>query len=294
MTATEPVVVTPQMLRAWPLPELQSSKESRGRALVVGGSVTTPGAVRLAAESALRAGAGKVQVVTVSATAVPLAVALPEAMVLGVPATDDGEIAGSAADRVLELAEDCDAVLLGPGMGSTEAAVALLSAVVPALSAFVVVDALGTSWVTENPGGLAHLEERAVITANFTETALMLGEDEEAVAQDPRAAAATLAARSRAVVSAGGPVTWTADPGGRTWQGSVGAPGMGTSGSGDVRAGVVLGLCARGAEPAQAAVWGSHLHGSAGDRLASALGPTGYLARELAGQVPMVLAELEV
>jgi NAD(P)H-hydrate repair Nnr-like enzyme with NAD(P)H-hydrate dehydratase domain len=69
---------------------------------------------------------------------------------------------------------------------------------------------------------------------------------------------------------------------------------MGTSGSGDVKAGVVLGLCARGAEPAQAAAWGAHLHGSAGDRLASALGATGYLARELADQVPKVLAELEV
>lgn len=294
MSASEPVVVTPQALRDWPLPGLQSSKEGRGRALVVGGSATTPGAVRLAAESALRAGAGKVQVVTVSTTAAPLAVALPEAMVVGVDATDGGDIAESAADRVLELAADCDAVLLGPGIGSTEAAVALLSVVVPELRSTVLIDALGTAWVTEHPDGLGHLDGGVVITANLTETALMLGEDEEAVEDDPRSAAVRLAARVGAVVSVGGPVTWTADPQGRTWQGSVGGPGMGTSGSGDVKAGVVLGLCARGAEPAQAAVWGAHLHGSAGDRLASALGATGYLARELAEQVPKVLAELEV
>lgn len=294
MSAPEPVTVTPQSLREWPLPALQPSKEARGRALVVGGSATTPGSVLLAAESALRAGAGKVQVVTVSSVAAALAVALPEAMVMGVAETEDGDIAASAADQVIELAMASDAVLLGPGVASPKAAVELLSAVVPEVASVVLIDALGTAWVTECPDGLKHLDGRAVLTPNLTELALTLGEDEDAVSDDPRSATMRLAARAGAVVSSGGSTTWTADPHGRTWQGSVGGPGLGTAGSGDIKAGVVLGLCARGAEPAQAAVWGAHLHGSAGDRLASKLGATGYLARELSTQVPMVLAELEV
>jgi NAD(P)H-hydrate repair Nnr-like enzyme with NAD(P)H-hydrate dehydratase domain len=66
------------------------------------------------------------------------------------------------------------------------------------------------------------------------------------------------------------------------------------SGSGDVFAGLVTGLTARGAEPPQAAVWATHLHGRAGDRLASAVGRIGYLAREIPGEVPRVLDEIEV
>jgi NAD(P)H-hydrate repair Nnr-like enzyme with NAD(P)H-hydrate dehydratase domain len=61
-----------------------------------------------------------------------------------------------------------------------------------------------------------------------------------------------------------------------------------------VKAGVVAGLIGRGAEPCQAAVWGSHLHGSAGDRLTAELGATGFLARELTVKIPQVLAELDV
>lgn len=242
----------------------------------------------------MRAGAGKVQVVTVSSTAAALGVALLEGRVVGVPATMAGDIAASAAGQVLELAGRCSAVLLGPGIVDTEAAVDLLDAVVPRLRGTVVIDALATAWVTRHPDGLGHLEGRAVVTANLTETSRMLGEDEDAVSDDPRSAATRLAGRVGAVVSVGGPVTWTADPDGRTWQGSVGGPGLGTAGSGDVKAGVVLGLCARGAEPAQAAVWGTHLHGSAGDRLSADLGPTGFLAREVSARVPVVLAELEV
>ncbi|GMA87903.1 hypothetical protein GCM10025868_31530 [Angustibacter aerolatus] len=78
----------------------------------------------------------------------------------------------------------------------------------------------------------------------------------------------------------GGATTWTASPDGRLWRDGAGGGGLGTAGSGDVLAGVVAGLSARGAEPAQAAVWGAHLHGRAGDRLAVEVGPYGYLARE--------------
>jgi len=60
-----------------------------------------------------------------------------------------------------------------------------------------------------------------------------------------------------------------------------------------VRAGIVAGLVARGCGPEQAAVWAAHLHGRAGERLASTIGRLGFLARELPRQIPAVLAEIE-
>lgn len=195
---------------------------------------------------------------------------------------------------MLELAAECEAVLLGPGMGSREGARELTARLLPELDTVCLVDALALAAVTDDDRCLQHLDGRAVLTPNVHELALTLGWDHGKVAEDPREASLRLAARTGACVSAGGAVTWTAHPDGRSWRGSVGGPGLGTAGSGDVKAGVVTGLCGRGADPCQAAVWGSHLHGSAGDRLASDLGPTGFLARELALQVPRVLAELMV
>ena len=292
MSRPAPEVVTPHLLREWPLPELQDDKESRGRVLVVAGNRDNPGGALLAAEAALRVGAGKVQVVTVRSTSAAMGVALPEAMVRGVAETEAGEITVDAADIVLELAAECEAVLIGPGLGEVSTARDLTARILPDLDTAVVLDALAMSAVTEDPGCLEHLQGRAVLTPNLHELALTLGWDEDKVDADPREASLRLAARTGVCVSAGGPVAWTAHPDGRSWRGSVGGPGLGTSGSGDVKAGVVTGLCGRGADPCQAAVWGSHLHGSAGDRLTAELGPTGFLARELAVQIPQVLAEL--
>ena len=89
----------------------------------------------------------------------------------------------------------------------------------------------------------------------------------------------------------GGPVKVVAHRG-DLWRVEAGNPGLGTAGSGDVQAGVVAGLLARGADPAQAAVWGAFLHATAGDRLAERVGAVGFLARELPGELPGLLADL--
>ena len=95
-----------------------------------------------------------------------------------------------------------------------------------------------------------------------------------------------------AVVGLGGATSWIASPDDRVWQDESGNAGLGVSGSGDVRAGITGGLLARGADPAQAAVWAAYLHGRAGERLASSIGPLGFLARELPAEVPAALAEI--
>ena len=68
---------------------------------------------------------------------------------------------------------------------------------------------------------------------------------------------------------------------------------MAVSGSGDVKAGVLLGLLGRGADPVQAATWGAYLHGRAGERLTSVHGRRGFLARELLAEIPRALTELD-
>ena len=78
-------VITPRLLRDWPLPDPRGDKESRGTVLVVGGARFTPGAVLLAGVAALRAGAGRLQLAVNASTAAALSIAVPEAKVVGLP-----------------------------------------------------------------------------------------------------------------------------------------------------------------------------------------------------------------
>ncbi|HYO38038.1 MAG TPA: NAD(P)H-hydrate dehydratase [Nocardioidaceae bacterium] len=289
----EATQVTAALYADWPLPEPGSDKHARGTVLLVGGSSSVPGAMLLAGEAALRAGGGKLQVATTDSVAAQMAVALPEALVSRTPELQTGDISPEAAGQVLELAGSADAILLGPGITGPDAAIRLLREVVPELtSQRVVVDALGSAYVTSDADCLHHLGTTAVLTVNPSEVALTLGVEQDEVDADPLAATVELARRARAVVLCGGSDKYVASPDGPTWKISVGGPGLGVSGSGDVQAGIVTGLLARGADPEQAAVWGAWLHGSSGDALAGSVGPVGFLARELPAVVPRLLADL--
>lgn len=278
-------------LRDWPLPEPGADKEERGRLTVVAGTRETPGAALLATSAAFRVGAGKVRLATVAACAPTLAVAAPELMVTGLDEDDHGSLHPDTSDRLVECSDGSSTVLLGPGFTDPDASDALVRRVVPRLAGTVVLDALATAYVTDNHGEVASLDATVVLTVNPTELARCLGVDEDDVDADLAGHTALLARRTQAVVACGGPVKVVAH-GDELWRVEAGNPGLGTAGSGDVQAGLVAGLLARGAEPAQAAVWGAFLHASAGDRLARRVGPVGYLARELSPELPGLLAEI--
>jgi ADP-dependent NAD(P)H-hydrate dehydratase len=288
----QPVVVTPAVLREWPLPQAGSGKESRGQVLVLGGSRSTPGAALLAGESALRAGAGKLVLATVADVVASLAVAVPEAAVVALPRGEGDDIAAEAVDDLRDRLASADVVVAGPGLTDPEAAEQLIKAVVPHLESVLVLDALGSAYVTEHPEGLHRLGRRVVLTVNPTELARTAHCHLDEVETDPVAVALRVAERSRVVVLCGGPDKHVVTPDGSAWTIAGGGPGLGVSGSGDTQAGIVGGLLARGADPDQAAVWGGYLHARAGERLASEVGTAGYLAREIPAQVPQVLAEL--
>jgi hydroxyethylthiazole kinase-like uncharacterized protein yjeF len=277
--------ITRSLLRNWPLPapEGTQSKEDRGRVLIVGGSAQVPGAVALAGEAALRAGAGKLMLVTVACQATALGLAVPEAAVLGVEATDAGELGALSTDQ-LDQVRAAGAVLVGPGMAT---AASPTSVQVTRAASSVVVDAGSL-----HADALAPARGRAVLTPHVGEMATLMGMTPEAVGGQAETVAQAAADRFEAVVVLKGPTTWIAAPGGARWMHHVDAPGLGTSGSGDVLAGILVGLLARGASLEQAAVWAVALHARAGQMAARHRGTVGYLARELPGFVPRLMDRL--
>lgn len=282
MSTHDPVPVTPALLRDWTLPQPDGAKRSRGQVLVVGGSPSTPGAVELAGLAALRVGAGVLALAVAASCAPALAVAVPEASVTGLGLLD------GAADDLAELEailDGCDAVLAGPGIDRPDPAMRVLE-VVAAAPGPLVLDAfaLGVLSGSSSAGSIAG---RAVLTPNRVEAAHLLDRDEDRL---DGGAARQIAERYGVVVSFEGDVV---APDGRMWTVPSGHPGVGTSGSGDVLAGAVAGLAARGADAAQAACWATYLHASAGDRLAARVGRLGFLARELADELPAVIVQTE-
>ncbi len=272
---SEEVLITPRLLRDWPLPDPRGDKESRGTVLVVGGSQFNPGAVLLAGVAALRAGAGRLQLAVAGESAVPLSIAVPEAKVVGL---------SGAGDEVLELARKADVVALGPGLDDIEQTAELMRSVLGAAGpdTAVVLDAYALGALSKDAGLLG--QRRAVLTPNVTEAEILLGRDP---GDDLAAAALELARRHQAVVSLYGHI---AAPDGRQWREESGDAGLGTSGSGDVRAGIVAGLLGRGADPAQAACWAAFAHAVSGQRLAPRYGRIGFLARELVDEVAFTIA----
>ena len=282
--------LTAHALRHWPLPAVprDADKEVRGRVLVVAGSRETPGAALLAGIAALRAGAGKLVIATGESVAGPVAIAVPEARVIALPETANGACRVDGLQRIERAAAACDAALVGPGFMDEAGSIEFVAALLPLLAhAPVVLDALAMNVL----GRVRRLEQPVLVSPHAGEMARLQGCAKEEVAGDASAAVEGALAWN-AVVVLKGATTSIASPDGRLWRHDAGQPGLATSGSGDVLAGLFAGLAARGASLEQAAAWGVVLHAMAGTKLSRRLGPLGYLARELAGEVPALMKGL--
>jgi hydroxyethylthiazole kinase-like uncharacterized protein yjeF len=279
------------LLRAWALPEIapEADKEMRGRVLVIAGSREVPGAALLAGVAALRAGAGKLALATAQSVAPQLAIAVPEARVIALPETARGGFALQGLDAVRDCAKRADAVLIGPGMMDEDGTSAFVRELLPLLAHVpVVLDALAMNAAK----AAGRFSQPVLLTPHAGEMAHLLETGKDAVTADAGQTVAAAADKYNCIVALKGAVTLIAAPGGGRWRHDGGQPGLATSGSGDVLAGLIAGLAAQQAALEQACAWGVALHGLAGARLAARLGPLGFLARELPGEVPALLKKL--
>jgi ADP-dependent NAD(P)H-hydrate dehydratase len=259
-----------RLLQGWPLTtDVDGDKFSRGGVLVIGGAPATPGAIILAARAALRMGAGRVQIATAAEVTTSVAAVVPEAKVIPTGP-------GAAARRVLgEHVEAADCVLVGPGASAgDELHDHLQMALSTGPDTVVVVDAAALGVL---PRRRAVAGPHLVLTPNRQELDDLL----DAGARDPDDLPRRVAAAADALGAVVTSFSTVAAGDGRSWIMTAGHSGLGTSGSGDVLAGLVAGVGARTGDPAQAACWGTLVHALAGERLGAERSPFGFLAHEL-------------
>jgi hydroxyethylthiazole kinase-like uncharacterized protein yjeF len=287
-----PADITPALLRHMPVPEPSGEvdKNSRGIVLVVGGSRRVPGALLLSGVAALRAGAGKVLLACPRSLALPLGIALPEAGVCALDEDADGDVRPNEDRELIELAQQSHAVLIGPGIMSGTAAADLTRMLLQnVVGPVFVIDAMALSDLWESTELLRRHSGRVVLTPHAGEMAKLCHREKRAVETDPLAAAVEGAAHCDSVMALKGATTFIASPTGMTFRYDQGVVGLATAGSGDVLAGILAGLAARGADPLVAALWAVFIHAQAGQRLTRTRGPLGFLAHELSAEVPSLL-----
>ena len=248
---------------------------------VAAGSPGMEGAAILCTRGAMAAGAGMIRL---GSPGNPVAAWPTEAVRMRLP----GE--GWAAP-FLEATTKCKAVVLGPGLGTGEAAAEEIRAVIAAVPVPLVIDADALSALGDAAAARVLIEKRSapsILTPHDGEYARING---SAPGDDRLAAARALARATGAVVLLKGPLTAVASP--RPGVPDVllagaGGPSLATAGSGDVLSGVIGAFCARGLAPVEAAAVAAHVHGRA-----ASLGPAqGLVAGDLPGLVAEMLSEL--
>lgn len=258
---------------AYPPRPASAHKGDFGHVLALAGSAGKSGAAVLCGTAALRAGAGLVTVATPEAAQPIVAGARPELM------TEALRMGSDALARALDLAARCDAAVIGPGWGSEGDAGEIARAFVAQCTIPLVVDADGLNAFATHDW--PRRSAATILTPHPGEMARLIRRSPSEVQADRLGAARALARQTGATVVLKGQRTLVAEPAGRAAVNPTGNAGMAKGGTGDVLAGVVAALLARGCDAWTAATAGVFVHGRAGDQTAARLGQESMLAGDI-------------
>jgi hydroxyethylthiazole kinase-like uncharacterized protein yjeF len=281
-------VIGEQVLDLAPRRGARSNKFSSGNVLIVGGSRGLTGAVCMAAQAAIRAGAGYAAVAAPRTLEQILEVKLTEVMTMGV-AHREGSLHPEAAGAVRERSESADCVVLGPGLGRADAAAELARRLAGELERPLLIDADGLNALGTEPELAAREDRPLIMTPHAGELARLLGVDSDAVSAARLQSAREIASRARAIVVLKGADTIVTD-GERVAVNAVPSPGLATAGTGDVLSGTVAALVARGMKPFEAACAGVLAHARAGRTAARRVGAESVIATDVIGCLPAGLS----
>jgi NAD(P)H-hydrate epimerase len=262
-----------------------------GRVLIVAGSTGKAGAAQLAGAGALRSGAGLVTVATPRTCQDVVSALMPEYMTVGLDSTPAGMIVVSAVDAV--LAERCDVLAIGPGLGQGPEVRQAVRALVARSTVPLVLDADAINAFIDDPQALVGGRGRDVIvTPHPGEMARLTEHTTDYVQEHRLEVARELATSQQLYVVLKGARTLVAAPDGGVLINLTGNPGMATGGTGDVLTGVVAAWLAQGLGAQAACGLAVHLHGLAGDLAADVQGEVGMIASDLAGQLGAAVQRL--
>lgn len=275
-----------------------SHKGSFGTVLAVAGSAYYRGAALLAAEGALRTGAGIVTLASVEPVLSAAVARLPECCLCPCVAGAEGGISPESIPQLQR--QKATVLLLGPGLGGTAQSTGraaetrtLVQKLLPGFAGSAVLDADGLNAAADllQTEKILHPQGELILTPHPGEMARLTGRSAAEINADREGTALRYAKVWNAVVVLKGAHTVIAGPDGRCAVNPTGNPGLSRGGSGDVLAGMTSALLACGLPAFEAAACAVYLHGAAADRAAALHGETGMLPHDLLDALGTLFAE---
>lgn len=275
-----------------------SHKGSFGTVLAVAGSAYYRGAALLAAEGALRTGAGIVTLASVEPVLAAAVARLPECCLCPCVAGAEGGISPESIPQLQR--QKATVLLLGPGLGGTAQSTGraaetrtLVQKLLPGFAGSAVLDADGLNAAADllQTEKMLHPQGELILTPHPGEMARLTGHSAAEINADREGMALRYAKAWNAVVVLKGAHTVIAGPDGRCAVNPTGNPGLSRGGSGDVLAGMISALLACGLPAFEAAACAVYLHGAAADRAAALHGETGMLPHDLLDALGTLFAE---
>jgi ADP-dependent NAD(P)H-hydrate dehydratase / NAD(P)H-hydrate epimerase len=266
-----------------------TTKFSSGHVVVAGGSRGLTGAPVLAANAAMRTGAGYVTCCVPASQQPILAAHLLEVLSRALPEDDGAHVVAGAA-QVLEVTERGGSVIVGPGLGRTAGAQEFARSIVRQSKVPVLLDADGLNAHAERLGDLREARTPVVLTPHEGELGRLLGRPSDEIKAHRLAYARQAAADADAIVVLKGDDTIVVRPDGFAAISPGATPALATAGTGDVLSGVIGAMLAKEMDPFTAACAGVRLHALAGLRAAERLnGPDGVVASDVIAALPLAL-----
>jgi len=263
-------------------------KYSRGQVVCIGGHKEMPGAITLAALSALRAGAGMVRALVPKGVSQVIHHQAPEIL------CHTGQMEYVSADDIHlwdTLKMRTKAVLIGPGLGRHKETEHFVRNILRELDTPAVLDADALNSIHLND--LRLTEAPLILTPHAGEFLRLTSIPEKDLQSDPVNTLRNAAQKSGKIIHLKGSTSMSAFPDGRIYIHPYNSPGMATAGSGDVLGGIITSLLAQGFSPEAATLCGSHFHGLAGIKAAHMKGCRGMIAGDLIHSLPEVMKDYE-
>jgi hydroxyethylthiazole kinase-like uncharacterized protein yjeF len=288
------LVANGEMVSAFlPGRRLDAHKGTFGTAMIAAGSVNFTGAALLAGTAAYRIGAGLVRMAVPEPLHPALAGHLPEATWILLP-HESGFISDKAADVLMQNLDRATAFLIGPGLGSSISTRKFIESILPSIKAPLVVDADGLRHLSQIPDWPKKLFAPALLTPHPAEMSVLTGLSKDEIQHSREEIAGKYAKEWGHVIVLKGAFTVIAAPDGRYTIIPVATPALARAGTGDVLAGLIVGLLAQGLNSYEAAIAGAYIHAQAGLLAAEDLGTTAsVLASDVLASVVDVISELE-
>ena len=264
-------------------PGIFDHKMRRGRLLVIAGSADMEGAAYLSSKAAMKTGIGIVTIYTHESNVQTLHTQFPEAIVKGYKTVN--------VDELTALMNNCDAILVGPGLSTATESVKIVETVLKYANCPMVIDADGLNIISQNMRLLDGIHPDIIITPHIGEMSRIVNESGMYISEHLLDVATEFANKYQITVVLKDFVTIVAHPYMSTSVNTCGNKGMATAGCGDVLAGIIAGLLAQGNSPVISSDAGVYIHSKAADDMVEYTGFRGLMASDILNGIDGVLNE---